>query len=596
MDKTIKIFKEVQTFTARQLENQTKKQIRFLKAIYPFLEDREKWSDGCIELRPLRRDASSKDYVRSYNSWHSQEKDVEALRKFLGMINGKGYCLYFSSFAFDYHKEVIKKDGKKFGKGKINNSNAMFTWILPMDFDGISAEEFRQEKQKLLDLNIETIDIMTGHGYQSFILLEKRVLDKEILKKFTTLMIAKGFKIDEALQDPARVLRMPYSFNYKALDKDNKYYDPISPEIIAVTDVSWTEKRYKVVEVFERLNGLPDVIPQYNPLTEIDIKLIPTTPIPSALKERVKSEIQEVQEVGEIRIQSLKIIYNMLDFEKLPEAVQKILNGSVAGHRNQVRMFLIPFLRNSLGLNIQTIKQVMVLWGERCSPCLAADYVREDVDRIYRLGFKGKSGKYTEELRKAYGYLEFSIYKKQNKIILPNALFDDYCELPDGAVRIYMAMKLAESVEGGKTFGKVDIQKYALISERSIERNMSDLVLKGYICKRRANRRNGEGYAYYINTYFNSIEGFTMLENAAIKLMLNGLTDGEIKLYSYLSKIVSGSMNECWASQKYLAKKIGKKGHGSISKMTDSLHRKHFITKKTVEKNGIRHSSYTLNY
>ena len=157
-------------------------------------------------------------------------------------------------------------------------------------------------------------------------------------------------------------------------------------------------------------------------------------------------------------------------------------------------------------------------------------------------------------------------------------------------------MKLGEILDGVKNFSKADIQKYAKVSERTMERNIKNLLSKRYVCKRRGNRRNGEGHVYYTNPYFNAVAGFIMLENATVKLMLNDLTDGEMKLYCYLSKIVGDSKADCWTSQKYLANKIGKKGHDSISKMTDSLHDKGFITKKTIEKNGIKHSVYNLNY
>ncbi|MDM0927132.1 helix-turn-helix domain-containing protein, partial [Clostridium perfringens] len=74
------------------------------------------------------------------------------------------------------------------------------------------------------------------------------------------------------------------------------------------------------------------------------------------------------------------------------------------------------------------------------------------------------------------------------------------------------------------------------------------------------------------------------------------LTDGEMKLYSYLCMMIGNSKNDCWASQKYLAKKIGKKGQNAISMMTDNLQLKKYITKKTIDKDGVKHCIYNLNY
>lgn len=591
-----KVFNHVPVFNEGQIDIQVEKQVYFLKAIHPQLGDTH-WNEGRVELRPIKRDPDLKEFLRSYGTWHFSEKDTAKLKEFLLKLNGKGVDLYFSGFAFDHSMDVFKKDGKKYEKGKINNENALFTSILPMDFDGISAEEFLTQKQRILEVGIETIDIFSGHGYQSFILLSHKVTDKDIYKKFTTLMLEKGFKVDEAVQDPARVLRMPYSFNCKALDPESKYYHSVTPQIVATTDVSWTVKRYHVTEVFEKLNSLPDVIKPIEPLTEIDLKSISTVPLTSSEGRVKKGEIKrDIEEVKQIKVETLKAVYNMLDFERLPEAIQKMLAGSQEGLRNKVMMFIIPFLRNSLGLNIQTIKEILVLWGERCKSALDADFVNKETDRIYKLDFKGKHGHYNEELRKAYGYWEFEKYTKRNKIIIPNEFFENMSTISDGAVRIFLAMKLGESLDGVKNFSKTDIQKYAQVSERTMERNMKDLVSNGHVCKRRGNRRNGEGHVYYTNPYFNSIAGFTMLENATVKLMLSQLTDGEIKLYCFLSKIVGDSRAECWTSQKYLAKKIGKKGHDSISKMTCSLREKGFITKKMIEKGGIKHSIYNLNY
>ncbi|OLN33841.1 hypothetical protein [Desulfosporosinus metallidurans] len=581
---------EIPKFNEAQISKQAEKQIKFLKAVYPFLEDEENWNEGAIELRPLQRSKDAK-YLKSYNAWHIQEKDIDALKKFLGMVNGKGYCLYFSGFAFDYQKEVLKPDGKKYQKGKINNENSLFTCILSADFDGISAEEFKESKQRLLDIGIETIDVFTGHGFQSHILLNHQVLDKDIFKKFTELLTSKGFKVDPAIVDSARILRMPYTFNCKALDKNSKYYDAKIPEILPTTDVGWTEKRYHVLEIFQKLQSLPDVIPQTHTMTEIEIKSIPTAPL--VVAEKKKKEL-EIKEVGRIKLQSLKDVYTMIDYERLPEAIQKMLAGTQHGIRNQVILFLIPFLRNTLGLNIQTIKQVMSKWAELSGKDV--QFILSEVDRIYALAFKGKYGKYTAELAQAYGYLEFSEFKRDNKIVIPNSLLKDFDVIADGSVRIYLAMKLEEKISGIKEYTKKDIQRIADISERTIERNMKDLVAMGYICKRRTNRRQKEEYIFHISPYFSSVQGFTMLENAVVKAMLNDLTDGEMKLYSYLCFMVGKESKNCWASQKYLSEKIGKSGHSVISKMTDLLSQKGFITKKTFKRDEIMHSVYNLNY
>lgn len=576
----IKIFESVPTFSEQQIEKQLIKQIRFLKAIYPWLNE-DNYQDGAVELRPIKRDKEAK-YIKSYNTWRLEEKDINSLRDFLALLNGQGYCLYYSLFTLDYNKTSGKQ------KGKINLNNALYTSVLGADFDNITWEEFKAEKQKLTNIGLETIDIFTGHGFQSLILLKEKVWDKEIIKKYTKLLISKGFKVDTAIIDCARVFRMPYSFNCKSLDPKNKHY---MEGIVPTTDVNWTEKRYHLADVFKALNTLPTVIKQ---MEELDIKEIKTEPV--TIKEK-KIQLDKIREIKNIKIENLNTLYSeLIDTERLPEPIQKMLQGTPSGLRNNVMLFIIPFLRHTLGLNIQTIKSILTIWGSLCTPALDKAFIEQETDRIYKYGFKGQQGKYTTELREAYGYLEFNKFTRQNKILIPNSIFEDFDVICDGAVKIYLALKLTEQVDGVKEFTQKEIEDISQISRRTFFRNINDLLSMGYICKRKSNRRLGEEYIYYINPYFSSIDGFTMLENAVVKLMLNQLTDGEMKLYSYLCFMIGSSKNDCWASQKYLAKKIGKKGQNAISMMTDNLQVKKYITKKTIDKDGIKHCIYNLNY
>ena len=599
-DKQLQVFATVPQLNEKQIKRTVEKQVRFLKAIYPWLENLEEYNDGAMELRPIKRDIVNlkKDFKKSYNAWHMGDKDIKELEDFMMNITGKGYCIYYSAYAFDYKLDCYKEDGKKFKKGTVNKQNALFTTILAIDFDGMSYEEFAKEKAKLTALDIETIDIFSGHGFQSIILLEHKVYDKNLLRDFTKLLESRGFKVDSSIVDSARLLRLPYTFNCKGMDpKQSEYYDKHNPEIFPTTDINWTEKRYHVQDIFKKISSMENLKDSYieKNLDEINIKDIVAidTEIPTITTPKKQRQVKELK----IKIENTKSHYPMIsDFDKLPDPVKKMLTETPQGLRNQTIMFLVPFFRNTLGLNIQTIKQIMVVWGEHCTPKMTQEAVETDVDRIYKKGFKGGFGKYTVELRKAYGYLEFNKYTRNNKIIIPNAIFNDFDVISDGAIRIYLSMKLAKSLDDLKELTKEDIQKYADISERTVERNMKDLVSMGYVCKRKENRRLGEKYIYYINPYFSTIEGYTMIENSLVKLMLQELTDGESKLYIYLCKMIGSSKNECWSSQKYIAKNIGKTQQG-ISLITDKLSEKRYIKKATlITDDNIKVCTYNLNY
>ncbi|MBQ8997208.1 MAG: hypothetical protein IJ086_00780 [Clostridium sp.] len=599
-DKDIKVFSVVPELNENQIKKTVNKQVRFLKAIYPWLEELETYSEGAMEIRPIKRDVINlkKDFKKSYNAWHMGEKDIAELEEFMLNITGKGYCIYYSAYAFDYHLDCYKEDGKKFKKGTVNKQNALFTTILPIDFDNMTYEEFAKEKAKLTALGIETIDIYSGHGFQSIILLEHKVYDTNLIGDFTKLLDSRGFKVDLSIVDCARILRLPYSFNCKALDQNQtEYYSEDNPMIYPTTDITWTNKRYEVQDIFNRIATMENLKDSYKGinLDEIKIKdIIIKSEAPTVTTVKKQREVKELK----IKIENTKSKYPMINsFDALPDPVKKMLTNTPNGLRNQTIMFLVPFFRNTLGLNIQTIKQIMFVWGEHCSPRMSKEAVEIDVDRIYKKGFKGGFGKYTTELKKAYGYLEFNKYTRNNKIVIPNSLFEDFDVICDGAIKIYLAMKLANSLENIEEFTKEDIQKYADISERTVERNIKDLVGLGYICKRKENRRLGDKYIYYINPYFSSIEGYTMLENGIIELLMMKLTDGELKLYTYMCSMIGRSKGDCWASQKYLAKKIGKAGQSSISKMTDSMVEKKAINKITeIDDDNVKHCKYNLNY
>lgn len=599
-DRNIKVVSFVPALNEKQIKRVIEKQVKFLKLIYPELAT-EGYKEGCMEIRPVKRDFKNlkKHYIQSYNAWKMQEKDIEELEKFMSNVTGKGYCLYYSAYTMDYNKECFKEDGSKYKKGKINKQNSLYTTILAIDFDGMDYEEFEKEKDKLKSLDIETLDIFTGHGFQSIILLEHKVYDENVLGNFTELLISRGFKVDSSIVDSARLLRLPYTFNCKALDpKQTEYYSEDNPEILPTVDINWTERRYHVQDIFNKIKSLEKirdckdldldnlVIQDLEPVKDEEY-----APITTPKKQR---EVKELK----IKIENTKSQYPMIpDFDKLPDPVKKMLTETPQGLRNQTIMFLVPFFRNTLGLNIQTIKQIMVIWGSNCTPAMSESSVLADVDRIYKKGFKGGFGKYTTELRKAYGYLEFSKYTRENKIVIPNAIFDDFDVISDGAIKIYLAMKLYNALDGIEEFTNKDIQTYAEISDSTFKRNIKDLVNLGYICKRKENRRIGEKYIYYINPYFSSIEGYTLIENGIIELLMMKLTDGELKLYTYMCSMIDRSKGDCWASQKYLAKKIGKAGHSSISKMTDSMVKKKAIKKITYEEdNNVKHCKYNLNY
>lgn len=586
------------TFNEKQIDNQLNKIVTFLQTIYPFLKE-DTWNKCAIELRPLKRDENAK-YIRSYNTWRLQQKDKDELRKFLKLINGEGYCIYYSTFAFNYQKEVKTKNGKSMQKGKVNNQNAVFTCILPMDFDDITADEFLKEKEKLQRLGIETMDIFTGHGFQSIILLKKSVYDTEILKKFTTLLMQKGFKVDSNISDAARVMRLPFTFNSKSLDKKNKYYQEGSREVIPVCMSNETENRYDVVEVFEKLQTMPDILENQIDISELQtLENIEQKPHLNAEKKAKKIEKKELTYYREqVEINNLAekgtSLYPTVPFERLPLAIQKMLMGTKEGIRNDTMLFLIPFLKNTLGLSLEQIINVLTVWGEVCNPIIDEATINSEVKRLYRYDIEARYGKYTPEMAKVYGYLEFEKFSKEDKVILPNMLFDNYADLPDNSIRIYLAMHIAKKKQDISNFTLTQLLEIVGVSISTLQKNIKPLLKNQLIIKKRMNRREGEGYEYYVNPYFNTADGFTMIPIEVADWLLKTLTGSELKLYIYFVRATGNLGGNCWESQKELAKHLGKKSQTSLSKLTQRLHDKGVIFKETKCIRNVPHTVYHL--
>lgn len=596
-DKEIFAFEgAVPTFTPQQLSKQIEKQVKFLKAIYPFLEDNE-WQNGGIELRPIKRSKELK-YIRSFNCWRLQENDIKELYDFMEKgINGRPFCLYYSTYTFDNKVDVPTKQ-----KDKINTENALFTTILVMDYDGMTYEEFLKHKQRLLDLGLETIDIYSGHGIQSIILLDKKVYDTKLLYRWTNLLIRKGFPVDPAIIDCARLFRMPYSFNCKAFDPNNKYYSA-NPTAVATTDVAWTEKRYSLVDVFRKIQSLEDVIPSYDgedEKIEADNLIAKQASISVSSKKAEKEKKEKhILEVKNIKIEEVKQEYKILpDVEMLPNAFVKMLYRTPGGVRNETLLFLVPFLQNKLGLSIEKIKQVMKIWGSRCLPSFDPDFINSEVNRLLKYDYKEKYGLYTSGMIKAFGFFEFDQMKftRENKVLIPNAIFNDMSTISDGAFRIYLSLLLDKSLNGQKNYSQEDICKLANIKRATFYKHIKDLTAFGYITKVKSSiaKKKGEEYIYYLNPYTSVRDGYTLIERATIKIMLIECTDAEIKLYAYLCKMLN-SEAVVFASQKYLAEKIGK-SQNRVSELTDSLGEKRYLTKTTEKIKNIFHSSYNLNY
>lgn len=582
----------IQIWNEDEIISIANKHLNFLAFLYPFLKE-SSYHREVVEIRPIGRDKEKAPYIESFNVFRIDEDTISRYIKFLEKINGKPYCLYYSSHCFDNKKDI---EGKK--RTKINNENALATSVLAMDFDNISIKDFHQIKEKFDELGISTLDIFSGHGVQSLIVLNELCFDTTLLKRWTTLLLRKGIKTDGALIDAARVLRMPNSFNYKAFDKSSKYFVyGKEPEGIFTSIINKPCYKYPVEFVFKKIMELPDVL---YPLKDEDIKILEenkkmTKKLVDFREEKAKKEKALIEVSTENKEEVANAYVGLVKVQKLPLPIIKMLNSTPEGIRNKTMFFLVPYLKNSIGYEKQELIEIMKIWGQRCKPRLNEGTIIQETNRLLRYDMKAKFGKYDDELAHKFGYLDFKLERK-NKIKIQKQITNNVRDISDTAFKIYLALMNYKSLNPKITnFTAENICEIASISSRTFYRNILDLVTNGiFIKKAKIDKKKREKYSYYINPYISDYGGFTLLERATIKIMLQELNDPEIKLYTVMCSMLYKKSN-VWAGQKYLAERLGKK-QCTISKIIKGLADKKFITIKQ-SKNGIMiNNIYVLNY
>ena len=583
----------IKKLTEKELLQQTEEQVKFLTTIYPNLVE-DTFQECCIEIRPIKR-LKDLEYTRSLNIWRLDNKGIEQLLDFNKKVNGKEFCVYYSSFALNYD---IKSEGYQIGK--VNNENARYTTILPLDFDEQSLTEITKQLDILRNLDIEFITVFTGNGIQALILLNKKIYDKKILKKWTTLLISKGFRVDDSIVDCARVLRLPYTFNCKQFDINNKKYSHDAIEI--ATEVwEWTEKRYDILDIFNKIQTLPSIIPSTKEEIE-ELKELETVKkvefeensIKDISTNKKKEKINEIFEVVKSDIEVVKDQYKYINIKQIPDAVVNMLYKTPEGLRNDTLLFLVPYLRNTLKLSEKQVIETIKVWGSRCTTPYTSDFAEDEAKRILNYKSQYKYGKYTDNMQKAFGPLEIHIYKKNNTVEIYNDIFDNggIIKISDAAFKIYLHLELNKDKKESYTIK--EIEELTSIPSVTIRRNIKDLIRYGYIRRKTTYKKNKESYLYSLSEYRSRATGVTIFNKATLKLMLMDLTDGEIKLYAYLYRMLNEKL-EVTASQKYLSSKIGK-SQPRISCMTTELGEKDYLNKTTLRYKGdkLPHCIYNI--
>ena len=572
----IETYTEMPKLTDLEVREQAKNIFNFLKLTHPFLTNKGEvfynpnksvaeqinCNSLCIELRALRRDRVIKPYYKNFKLYRFAETELERLYKFLSELNNKGipYCLYYSVYCYDNYTMAVNKQGKKSEEwnNKIAINNAIATQMLIMDFDNMDEDDFIMEKIRLARLGIETLDIFSGHGFQSIILLDKPTEDKDLLRKFTNLMLSKGFKVDHKIKDCARVMRPTDVFNSKELVKT----EYINPVIIKTNIYNYTEQRYDLEYVLERINTLETVveIKEDKPKNKEKIEDLKVEQTP--MEQQVIKPIGAKDDLEDLSfdIEKLKKLYPMLNIAELPNPILTMLEGFRRGYANSMLIFLVTYLKEQ-GYSKSVIAEAMSVLAEQDRFNYAWDksVVKTEVDRFYYSHYNWR-GIFSDDLQ-PFGYVEYGLVDK-SVLTINNYVFNKLNQISSSAFYIYLKLLLKQDMTRQNAFTIDEMCEIVGYKRRAILKHLDDLVQSGLLDKKKSNRRLGEEYKYYLSVFITDSLGFTKINKGSAKLLLNmvdfkQLNQTEFVVCMYFKYVCYGGKTETNIGQETLATAIG---------------------------------------
>lgn len=614
----IEEYERLPKLTEEEVRKQAEGIFNFLKLTHPYInnkkifyksgraiEEQINFDSVAIEIRALRRDQNKACY-RNFKLYRFADTELERLYKFLLELNSKEipYCLYYSVYAYDNNQLAVTKDGKKSAvwNNKAALNNVVGTQIIVTDFDDITEDEFLLERLKLAQLGLETLDIFTGHGFQSIILLDKMTEDKTLVKKVTNLMLNKGFRIDSKIKDSARIMRLPYTYNCKELSKK----DIENPSVIKTFIYSETEKRYNLEYVLERLESLETVTESQATIDIIEDKKIKVEEIE---KTEVITENKVVKNVIQLKDtledltynkNKLKELYTMLNIESLPEPVLKMLEGFRMGYANSMLLFLTLYLKD-IGYSRSVVVSAMEILADQDRFNYPWDKrtVRSETKRFYYSNYNWNSI-YSSELQE-FGYIEYE-FKNREIIIIDNHVFDVLNEISSKAFYIYLRLLEDSNYTGKKVYTINEIAQATKVPRRTLVQHLDDLAHKKVrlLDKHRAYKKRGEEYTYQI-TEFLGVKGFTKINISMLKYLIlmvdtKEINPTQLSLCMYIKYVCYNGKSNCTISQETLGQALGL-DRTSISKSFKNMEKTRLIRADKIDISDFKFKySYTIYF
>lgn len=548
----------------------------FISATHPQIN--ESYEEG-VELRVLGRDKEHSYNLRSLIFYNSNEKQLEALEKQVEKLNSleKPFCFYYSVYSFN-------PEGKR-----INKKNAQRTQILCADFDHIDQNEFDVILEDLKKKGLEpNYSIFSGHGFQIVYLLKEASANKELLNDFTLAMLENGYPVDEKIKDCARVMRLPFTYNSKNPEQ------PIETYIY-----SKKSEAYDLNDIWRKL-GVKE--PEQ---TEDNQRTTKGQPTP---KETPDNQFFDDSILLQIYADT------RLNIRKLPEPIKSMLMGFRNGKSSDMTKSLVLYFRDYEGMTQKEVLKVFRAMENINTFNYTGDRwntIEKEVKNLYQ----NRNYKFNYNSVKEFGNIDTLYkFKKNDTTIIYNDLFDaetydskkkEYKPISNIAFVIYLRLTCNQTITGVKAYTMEDIEKICNKTRQAMTSKIKELCDAGLIDKKRADRKNGEKYAYILNGLkVKEQKGFTKLNNVVLQSMLKCLDEGElnetcVKFLLYMKKVIECSgAEEIEIDQQSIAKALNISRTGVV-KMWKKLEecKIKFVSREAnwIQTDGSGKTSYSYN-
>lgn len=469
-----------------------------IKKIFKFIGDTHKQINNnyneVVELRALRRDKKSVRPLRSFIYYNYDEKELEHLTKQIEELNGLNipYCFYYSVYSYDSSKGKL-----------INTNSAMSTSILVSDYDHINEDDFKKVLDKLKKIDLEpNYVIFTGHGYQTVYILKEPCYDKDLLSKYTNLLIKKGLPVDSTIKDIARIMRLPYTWNSK---------DPANP--IATYIYSEKEGVYNLDNIFNTLENQLETIPGYKE----NIKDKETKQV------KVESNTDLTYYDNDFLTQTY--LYTGLSIDTTPAPIKAILMGLRNGKSDKMIRALVLYLRDRAGLNLIDITKIVNILTSLNTYNYTGDVIT-DIDRKVKALFYKYEYKFSYKDIKEFGDMGGKVLDR-SILNLSNNLIDK--EISNIAYVIYLKLLLKQHYDHVISFTMDEIAELCNRSVDRIRPKVNELVKAKLIDKARSDKKNGGQYRYTISKYsIDKTKGYTKINTNSLGSLIEKLDAGII--------------------------------------------------------------------